>query len=1019
MSFRTRALALSLALLAQLVFGITPLLAQEGGRATTADREPGQTAKDEGGVEVITVTARRKEENIQDIPIAVSAFSADDLATSNIDDVADVQFNVPNLTFTKTNFSGAGNIAIRGVGNLAVAATAENGTGIHINDAPFPGSRIYETEFYDVGSVQVLRGPQGTLFGRSSPGGAVNVYTKKPVMEEWGGYGALEYGEYNHVKARAALNVPIGEHLAARAAAFYFRRDGITDVKNGKYGCVGKNPGCPKDDEIDGRNVYAFRASLHGEWDDANFDLMGQYFRADDDRMRINNQGCTSDNTAWPNGIGCLGGNNKTQPGGINYNSTLGYSSGIYIDTLTAIGAAPSRFLSGPQAIMTPLLFTNALAPPGGLPAPLVNAMFGYFTAPGNQCVMTPSAANPNAGTCPGYLLQGTAGDALGDAIFGAGTYGMPTEFYAGTNRPKDLRTINTQMNPRYKADEIQITFTANFDLTENLSLTSVTGWHRAWVNSMTDYWWGTPDNGFGANRTYDFPNSNLGGQYGSEFVFDKSKQTDTMFTEELRVVSSFDGIFNFQAGAIYNDAKVYAIYDVWATSLESFWKAVGAYPFQPDTSFYKNETRPSTLQSYAIFGETYFDLTEKTRLTVGARYTDDKKTSTQRVNLWTIPKDPYTTQEGGWTQVIWKVSLDQHFDLPWAPDSLGYFTVSTGYKGGGFNPAVSASQSGGTASQVPPEFKPETITAYELGYKGTWFDQLQLGLTGFYYNYADMQIGKIVNRTAVNENLDSKIWGVELESVWAPSFLESLRLDMNVSWLQSEIQKGSSIDGADPAQGRAGWMPIKQLLPFPAGQNSVCNPALNPYCLDPFYARSVDAADPTNLLPDLTPLLPAGACRTAPIGTMAGNLADLIAANPDVCGYVNDGFAANLKGKKLPQAPEWTLKIGAQYSLPDIAGWVATPRIDFYWHSEMFARVYNTRKDAIDGWQQLDANLAITKEGSSWMFEIWAKNLQDNNDITGHYFTDPTSANFTNLFLLEPRTVGATVRYTFGASEY
>jgi outer membrane receptor protein involved in Fe transport len=594
MSLRFRALALSLALLAQLVFGITPLLAQEGGRATTADREPGQTAKDEGGVEVITVTARRKEENIQDIPIAVSAFSADDLATSNIDDVADVQFNVPNLTYTKTNFSGAGNIAIRGVGNLATAATAENGTGIHINDAPFPGSRIYETEFYDVGSVQVLRGPQGTLFGRSSPGGAVNVYTKKPVMEEWGGYGALEYGEYNHVKVRGALNIPIGEHLAARVAGFYFRRDGITDVKNGKFGCVGVSANCPKDDEIDGRNVYAFRASLHGEWDDANFDLMGQYFRADDDRMRINNQGCVSDNTAWPNGIGCLGGNNKTKPGGVNYNSTLGFSSGIYIDTLYGIGAAPSRFLAGPQAVMTPLLFTNALAPPGGLPAGLVNATFGYFQA--NPCTLTPGT---NSGACPGYLLN----DAAGDAIFGPGTYGMPTEFYAGTNRPSDLRSINTQMNPRYGADEIQITFTANFDLTENLSLTSVTGWHRAWVNSMTDYWWGTPDNGFGANRTYDFPDSNLGGQYGSEFVFDKSKSVDTMFTEELRLVSSFDGIFNFQFGAIYNDAKVYAIYDVWATSLESFWKAVGAYPFQPDTSYYKNETRPSTLQSYAIFG--------------------------------------------------------------------------------------------------------------------------------------------------------------------------------------------------------------------------------------------------------------------------------------------------------------------------------------------------------------------------------------------------------------------------------
>jgi outer membrane receptor protein involved in Fe transport len=493
------------------------------------------------------------------------------------------------------------------------------------------------------------------------------------------------------------------------------------------------------------------------------------------------------------------------------------------------------------------------------------------------------------------------------------------------------------------------------------------------------------------------------------------------MFTQEIRLVTSFDGIFNATAGAIYNDGEVDADYFVWATSLESFWKAVGAYPLRPESSYYRNETSPTTLQSYALFGEAYFDVLDKTRVTLGVRYTDDLKTDRARVNLWSFPATSYDTRRGGWTEVIWKVSVDQHFDLPWAPESLAYFTVSTGYKGGGFNPAVDASQSGGTAAQVPEEFNPETITAYEVGYKGTWFDQMQLGLSAFYYDYTDMQIGKIVNRTAVNENLDSKIWGVELETFWSPEFLDGLRFDMNVSWLQSEIQKGQSVDGADPTLGRAGWMPIKQLLPFPAGQNAVCDPSINPYCLDPFYARTTDAADLANgdQLPDIVPLLPAGACQTAPVGTGAGNLADLIAADPNVCGYVGDGFAANLKGNELPNASEWTLKIGAQYALPDIAGWVITPRIDFYWRSDMFARVYNTEKDVIPSWQQLDANIQIVKEDSGWMFEIWAKNLQDNNDVTGHYFTDPTSANFTNLFLLEPRTIGATVRYTWGDSEH
>ena len=113
------------------------------------------------------------------------------------------------------------------------------------------------------------------------------------------------------------------------------------------------------------------------------------------------------------------------------------------------------------------------------------------------------------------------------------------------------------------------------------LTLTSVTGWHQAYVKSETDYWWGSPDKGFtdsaGApqTRTFLFPGSNLGGQYGSETVFDRSQSTDKMFTQELRVVSAFDGMFNFQAGAIYNNGTVDALYNVWGGSLEAFWTSL------------------------------------------------------------------------------------------------------------------------------------------------------------------------------------------------------------------------------------------------------------------------------------------------------------------------------------------------------------------------------------------------------------------------------------------------------------
>ncbi len=983
MSLRHRALAWSLSLVAVLVFSIAPLAAQEAatGQAAQPQAEP-EPEPARKGIEEIVVTARKKEESIQDIPIAVSAFSGDDLATSNIDDVADVQFNVPNLGYTKTNFSGAGNISVRGVGNLATAATAEPGTGIHINTAPFSGARIFETEFYDVDRVEILRGPQGTLFGRNAPAGTLNVYTKKPVMEESGGYLQAEYGYYDHMKVRAGLNVPLGEHLAARFAGYWFERDGIThNVSTGN--------------DIDSRDVYAVRASLAGEWDDVDFNLMAQWFEKDDSTMRITNQGCNTDTRDFPFTQGCLGGDRKLRRDPVNHASTLAYSTGVLIDTFHVLtGGLVPRFLNGPISVFTPYA-TGAI--PG--------VVFGF--------------AQQN------YVLT----DAQGDALIGPGNWGLATQPYQGTFKPRSIRSVNTQLDPRYWADEFEATLEANWHVTENITLTSVTGWHDASVFSETDYFWADAAVPFaGGPRVFDFTDTQYGGSYDSEFVFDRSASNDEQFTQELRMSTSFDGRFNATVGAIYADGELDYVYSVWGASLESTWDmpfisllcpaaaaqvAAGAscHDLGPDTSYYTNEGDPVTLESYAVFGEFYIDVFEKTRLTLGARYTDDQKTSVDRVNLWSCAQDPSTpqfcdripfgTRTGGWTNVSWKVSLDQRFDLPFAPDSLVYFTASTGYKGGGFNPPVDVAQSGGTAAAVPLEFDEEEITAYEIGYKGILFDQLIFNTTAFYYDYKGMQISKIVNRTAVNENIDSKIYGVELETVWQVS--DALRFDFNASWLKTEIQSGQSIDGADPTAGRPGWIVVKQLLNFPAGQNSVCDPSINPLCLDPVVIN--DPVGPFNYLAGAG-FLPA-ACEGL------GNQVQ----GPQ-CGYQSDGFLQSLKGKELPNAPAWTLKLGGQYTIPIAGGWDMTPRLDFYWHDEMFGRIYNTTKDEIDSWQQLDAQITITKEGSPWLFEIWGKNLQDNNDITGHYFTDPTSSNFTNLFVLEPRTYGASIRYTWGESE-
>jgi outer membrane receptor protein involved in Fe transport len=132
-------------------------------------------------IEELVVTAQKKEEALQDVPIAVSAFSQNSLEAQKIDGGPNLQLAIPNVTFAKSNFTNSFNFQIRGIGAKAVGASADAGVGVHLNNAPLQSGNLFEAEFYDVERVEVLRGPQGTLYGRNATGGVVNVITAKPT----------------------------------------------------------------------------------------------------------------------------------------------------------------------------------------------------------------------------------------------------------------------------------------------------------------------------------------------------------------------------------------------------------------------------------------------------------------------------------------------------------------------------------------------------------------------------------------------------------------------------------------------------------------------------------------------------------------------------------------------------------------------------------------------------------------------------------------------------------------------
>jgi iron complex outermembrane recepter protein len=240
-------------------------------------------------LEEVIVTAQKRAESVQDVPIAITAFDADAMTARQIVGIADMRYSAPNVSYSKTNFTSS-NFQIRGVGTNLIAASADAGVGIHVNEVPIFSPRLFETEYYDVAQVSVLRGPQGTLYGRNSTGGAVNMETKTAHSDALEGNIEGQYGNYDHKKLVGAINVPITDQFAMRAAGIWLERDGYTDnLYTGN--------------DIDGRDQYSARLSFNWTGDNTTANLMLSYFDEESTRSRSQKLLCKNDPSAL---LGCL-----------------------------------------------------------------------------------------------------------------------------------------------------------------------------------------------------------------------------------------------------------------------------------------------------------------------------------------------------------------------------------------------------------------------------------------------------------------------------------------------------------------------------------------------------------------------------------------------------------------------------------------------------------------------------------------------------------------------------------------
>ena len=323
------------------------------------------------------------------------------------------------------------------------------------------------------------------------------------------------------------------------------------------------------------------------------------------------------------------------------------------------------------------------------------------------------------------------------------------------------------------------------------------------------------------------------------------------------------------------------------------------------------------------------------------------------------------------------------------------YAFLSRGYKPGGANPAIPPQ----FQSESKFDFDQEDIDAIEFGAKSTLLDgSMILNANLFIYDYEGLQVARIKNNTSLNENIDAEMIGAEVEVIWQPQAVENLQIDFAYSWLDSEVD-AMSVDPSNRTGGDPDYVAMNNIAFM--------------------YAAPRDA-----LIAALPIIMTAGvgAGAVVPVpGTITEDGIPVIIARPflDAIGIENvEGIPVDLYGNQLPNAPEHSIHLGASYTwnIAALAGDI-TVRWDYYWQDDSYAREFNTVGDQIDSWDQHNLSLLYSSTDSKWQAKAFVRNVQDEDNVTGHYLTSDTSGYYRNYFLTEPRIFGFSVKYNFGGN--
>ena len=898
-------------------------------------------------IEEIIVTSQRTEESLQDVPIAVTALTGDMLEDMQIESGSDLQLVTPSLSFQGADARG-GAFNIRGITNLAVSATAESGVEIHVNDLPVGSTTMQDGEFLDLERIEVLRGPQGTLYGKNSVGGAINLITARPVFGESLGKASVDMGDFDLLKTKLMLNIPLGDSMAMRIATSSVERDG--NIKN----IYSKAP----TPYINNRDSNSFRLSLAWQVNDStDILLVHENYDEDSTRHYVNNRYCKRDPSV---AVGCTPGaplvHELTHPMA-TFVENLAILTGILDYTpVTDMSGAPKGFWQSNNRgnprykvdqDITQLIINHSINDSWDMTLSHSRKdrfydRTGVYESeeydrlrfkdnpyfPGGNVPMTGYGPNCN-------LEDGTLGS-YGGCI--TDTMNYPDGF-------------DRQFNPDGENEVTEIRFQSNLDGNWNYLLGAIHT--EASGKSVYDI----AANGLDALAL--FPPGVLTGGLPQGFV----QLYAPLFRSSTISATRSSAIF----GEIYYQANDRLKYTLGLRRTEDYKEQYGRSPFLSVVGFGSQGNGFTALpgQSIPAFGQSWY--------------------------ASGTPGDPETDYANNTGRFVVDYVLNDN--------TLVYGSISKGFKGGGFNPPLDPAK----YPDTPQVFPSTELTAFEVGFKADFPEQgMRWNAAAYLYDAEDYQVTKIQNKTRVNEGIDVDMMGFESEFIWVPLNAPQWRINMGIAWEESEIASGEMIMNPANADlclttGCGNWHLMKNAADgevfvvrkdvatviWNMWQGGLWGPLQELIVPAEFHGdRQTGEPTPVSFLPNVTPghLPSLTASRDLYSQYMVSTACSILGCNP--ADAIKDGLLSDIGGNTLTH-PELSMNLGVQYTMA-MENYNVNFRLDAYKQDERYTTLFDLEWDKVPAWTEYNAMISITPsvEDPKWRVDIYGQNITDEQNI-------------------------------------